>query len=161
MSDNNNNDEICCPKFDPEPWDGKEFEWHDKKFIKDSVKTFMFVPVNYGAAMKRLSEKFDQTGAQKSEWFCLSYHRDMWHEDVYLAVDKKIDNSENVEISGKYFSKVYEGSYKDAGKWHKDFEIIVNGRGRKLLKTYFWYTTCPKCAKKYGKNYTVIIGQID
>ena len=25
---------------------------------------------------------------------------------------------------------------------------------------YMWYTTCPKCAKKYGKNYVVILGQI-
>ncbi|WP_369688185.1 hydrolase [Anaerophaga thermohalophila] len=22
-----------------------------------------------------------------------------------------------------------------------------------------WYTTCPKCAKKYGKNYVAIVGQ--
>ena len=27
-------------------------------------------------------------------------------------------------------------------------------------KWYMWYTTCPKCAKKYGKNYVVIVGQI-
>jgi hypothetical protein len=26
---------------------------------------------------------------------------------------------------------------------------------------YMWYTTCPKCAKKYGKNYVTIIAQID
>jgi hypothetical protein len=25
---------------------------------------------------------------------------------------------------------------------------------------YFFYTTCPKCAKKYGKNYVVILAQI-
>jgi hypothetical protein len=24
-----------------------------------------------------------------------------------------------------------------------------------------WYTTCPKCAKKYGKNYVVILAEID
>jgi len=23
-----------------------------------------------------------------------------------------------------------------------------------------WYTTCPKCAKKYGKNYVVIIAEV-
>jgi hypothetical protein len=23
-----------------------------------------------------------------------------------------------------------------------------------------WYTTCPKCAQKYGKNYVVIIAQV-
>ncbi|MCK7469725.1 MAG: 60S ribosomal export protein NMD3 [Desulfomicrobium escambiense] len=24
-----------------------------------------------------------------------------------------------------------------------------------------WYTTCPKCAKKYGKNYVAIVGAIE
>ena len=23
-----------------------------------------------------------------------------------------------------------------------------------------WYTTCPKCAKAYGKNYVVIIAEV-
>jgi len=25
---------------------------------------------------------------------------------------------------------------------------------------YFFYTTCPKCAKKYGKNYVVILAEV-
>ncbi|MHC4509420.1 MAG: hydrolase [Planctomycetota bacterium] len=25
---------------------------------------------------------------------------------------------------------------------------------------YFFYTTCPKCAKVYGKNYTVLLAKI-
>ncbi|HZH72463.1 MAG TPA: hydrolase [Mariniphaga sp.] len=24
-----------------------------------------------------------------------------------------------------------------------------------------WYTTCPKCAKKYGRNFVVIVGKVD
>jgi Bacterial hydrolase len=34
------NENECCPKFDPTPWDGKMFEWDKKKFIKDHVSTF-------------------------------------------------------------------------------------------------------------------------
>jgi hypothetical protein len=29
-----------------------------------------------------------------------------------------------------------------------------------MKKEYMWYTTCPKCAKKYGKNYVVVVGQV-
>jgi len=25
---------------------------------------------------------------------------------------------------------------------------------------YFFYTTCPKCAEFYGKNYTVILAKV-
>lgn len=28
-------------------------------------------------------------------------------------------------------------------------------KGRSVKKAYFFYTTCPKCAKIYGKNYVV------
>jgi len=42
--------------------------------------------------------------------------------DVYCAVDKEILTLENTTLSGKFLSKVYEGPFKDTGKWCKDFE---------------------------------------
>ena len=29
-----------------------------------------------------------------------------------------------------------------------------------LIKMYFYYPTCPKCSKQYGKNYVVILAKI-
>ena len=37
----------------------------------------------------------------------------------------------------------------------------VQAKGKTMKKLYFSYTTCPKCAKVYGKNYVVLFGQID
>jgi hypothetical protein len=85
----------------------------------------------------------------------------MWNTHVYLAVDKEIPNAHNVTLSGNYFSKVYEGDFKDTGKWTKDFEMYTKEKGHNMKKMYMWYTTCPKCAKKYGKNYVVIVGQLE
>lgn len=79
---------------------------------------------------------------------------------MYLAVDREVSDAENVTLTGKYFSKVYEGDFKDIGTWEKDFENFTKSKGIAIKKTYMWYTTCPKCAKKYGKNYVVIVGQI-
>jgi len=42
----------------------------------------------------------------------------------------------------------------------KDFKVSAKAKGITLKKTYMCYTTCPKCAKKYVKNYVVVIGQI-
>jgi hypothetical protein len=36
----------------------------------------------------------------------------------------------------------------------------VRSKGKEIKKMYFWYTTCPKCAKVYGKNYTVILAMV-
>lgn len=139
----------CCPKFDPKPWDGKSFEWKNKKFVKDKVFCLFYIPINFGQVMTKLMGKVDN-GA-----ICLSDQRSMWSMEVYVEVDKEIEGMNNVTLSGKYVSKVYEGEFKDVGKWMIDFKKYAESE-----KTYAWYTTCPACAKKWGKNYVVAVGKI-
>jgi hypothetical protein len=150
----------CCPQFNPEPWDDKTFAWDNKHFIKDKVFTLFYMPINFSTVIKRMMQKVTSAGAQMSDWLCLSDHTSKWNMDLYLAVDKEIPGAENIILNGKFLSKVYEGPYKDAGKWCKEFESYAAGKGLKVKKMYTWYTTCPKCAKKYGKNYVVIIGEL-
>jgi hypothetical protein len=42
-----------------------------------------------------------------------------------------------------------------------EFETLTKSKGLIIKKDYMWYTNCPKCAKKYGKNYVVIVGQVE
>ena len=151
----------CCPPFDPAPWDETRITWEDKKFIKDHVLTLFYMPMNFGQVMKRLDKTLKETGANMPDYLCLSDHTSKWNMDLYLAVDKEVPGAENVKLSGKFFSKVYEGPFKDTGKWCKDFEALAETKGIKIKKLYMWYTTCPKCAKKYGKNYVVILGEVE
>ena len=37
----------------------------------------------------------------------------------------------------------------------------VTDKGLKSEKTYFFYATCPKCAKHYGKNTVVLFAQVN
>jgi len=150
----------CCPKFNPTPWDNKELNWQNKKFIKMSVRTFLNIPIGFGRAMTKLQSLLEKGNANMVDNLCLSDHTSKWNMDLYLAVDKEINGADNVTLSGKFYSKVYEGPFEDTGKWCKDFESIMANKSLKIKKWYMWYTTCPKCAKKYGKNYTVIIVEI-
>lgn len=151
----------CCPRFNPAPWDNKTLEWNDKKFVTGKVKTIFNMPVNFGAVITKLMETVDQAGAQVPDNLCLSDHTSRSNMDLYLAVDKEIPGAANTTLSGKYYSKVNEGGFKDTGQWCQDFEKSVKEKGREVKKWYMWYTTCPKCAKKYGRNYVVIIGKIE
>lgn len=150
----------CCPKLDPAAWDGKKFEWENKKFIKDKVSTFFYLPLNFGSVMKRILKKVENSAATIPDYLCLSDHKSKWNMDVYLAADKDIANANNVTISGTFLSKVYEGEFKNTEKWCNDYKQYAKDRNLKIDKWYMWYTTCPKCAKKYGKNYVVIIGKV-
>lgn len=152
--------DICCPKFNPEPWDNKEFVWDNKQFIKDKVSTFFYMPLNYGAVMTRLQNAAEKNKATVPDWLNLSDHTSKWKMDLYLAVDREIPGVQNVTLSGKFIAKVYEGDFKDTGKWTADFEAYAHQKSLKIKKCYMWYTTCPKCAKKYGKNYVVLIAEV-
>jgi len=150
----------CCPKFNPEPWDNKIFEWTDKLFIRDKVCTFFFMPINFGKVMTRIMKKVEVNGIAVPDYLCLSDHTSKWNMDIYLAVDQEVAGADNCKLSGKFMSKVYEGNFNKTGEWCKDVEADAKSKGFEIKKWYMWYTTCPKCAKKYGKNYVVIIAEI-
>ncbi len=153
-------EKVCCPKFNPAPWDGKTFEWSNKRFIKDKVFTLFYMPINFGSVMTKNCKVMERVGANMLEGLMLADHTSKWNMDLYLATDKEIAGANNVTLGGKFFSKVYEGNFKDTGIWMKDFANYTKEKGLVVTKTYMWYTTCPKCAKKYGKNYVVIVGKI-
>lgn len=150
----------CCPKFDPTPWDGKTHTWDNKRFIKDKVFSLFYIPINFGQVIRRMITKTEKAKAKTPDWLCLADHTSKWNIDLYLAVDKEVPDANNVTLYGKFLSKVYEGPYKDSCKWCKEFEDYAKTQGVTTKKLYLWYTTCPKCAKKYGKNYVVIFGEI-
>jgi len=152
--------DVCCPKFNPKPWNEKILVWKNKKFVKGKVFTFFFMPLNFGGVITSLMKQIENSGAKCVNNLTLSEHTSNWNMDLYLAVDKKIPNVENIALSGKYASKVYEGSYSDIGKWSTDFENYLKKKKFSMKKMFMWYTTCPKCAKKYGKNYVVIIAEL-
>jgi hypothetical protein len=106
-------------------------------------------------------KKVDETATQIPDYLCLSDHTSKWNMDIYLAVDKEVPGAKMRTLSGTFFSKVYEGNFNKTGEWCNHYEAEAKSRGYEVKKWYMWYTTCPKCAKKYGKNYVVIIGQVE
>lgn len=102
----------------------------------------------------------ESANAANPDNIMLSDEKSLWGSDVYIAVSKEISGAKNEKISGTFLTKVFEGHYQNAGKWAKEMNEYVKSKGKTIRKIYFWYTTCPKCAKVYGKNYTVIFAQI-
>jgi len=150
----------CCPRFNPGPWDGKELTWKDRKFIKDRVRSFLHIPLNFGSVMVRNMQRIEAAGAKPADTIVLSDENSLWGADVYIGVSKEVPNADNVTISGTFLSKVFEGPYQNVRKWIEETKTFVASRGKQIKKLYCYYTTCPKCAKKYGKNYVVILAQV-
>jgi len=108
----------------------------------------------------RNMRKIEAEGARSDEAIVLSDENSLWGADVYIAVGKEIPGADNVTLSGVFLSKVFEGPYQHVPKWIRETKSFVVSQGKQIKKLFCYYTTCPKCAKKYGKNYVVILAQV-
>jgi len=150
----------CCPRFEPDPWDDKVIFWEKKQFLRDRVLSFLHIPLNFGAVMKRSMAAIEAAGAIPDEVVVLSDENSLWGADVYVAISKDIPGARTTTLSGTFLAKVFEGPYRDVRNWIGEMRSLVKSRGKAIQKLYFFYTTCPKCSKKYGKNYVVILAQL-
>lgn len=153
-------EETCCPPFNPEPWEESQITWEEKAFVKDRVRCFFHIPLNFAGVMKRNVALIEAADAKPAEMIVLADEDSLWSADVYIDVTKDVPGTHMATISGTFLSKVFEGPYKDAGHWMKQMSEHVESKGKKAKKIFSYYTTCPKCAKKYGKNYVVLLAQI-
>jgi hypothetical protein len=121
---------TCCPPFNAEPWD------------------------------ERTVGLIDAAGAKPAEMIVLADETSLWGADVYVDVTGDVPGAQMAALSGTFLSKVFEGPYRNIGTWISQMREYVDRQGKELKKLYFYYTTCPRCAKKYGKNYVVLLAQV-
>jgi len=159
--DMNDNPTGCCPRFDPEGWEDQELHFQDKLFMKVKTKSLFHIPLNFGSVFPKAFKDMQETDAyDDKDFIILSCDPSMWRGEHYFSAKKDVPGYEMVKMTGDFVTKVFEGPYKNAPKWEKEMEALVKDRGKQVKKTYFFYTTCPKCAKVYGKNYLVAVTEI-
>ncbi|MBF0410296.1 MAG: hypothetical protein HQM10_23320 [Candidatus Riflebacteria bacterium] len=152
---------ICCPKFNPEPWNEKEIVWENKKFVMDRVISFFHIPLNFGGVMKRMMAKIEASNVKADDMIVLADEDSLWGTNVFVNVSGDVKDAKMTSISGTFLSKTFEGSFKEMGKWIQEMEKYVKSKGKQAKMNYFYYTTCPKCAKEHGKNYVVLLSKIN
>ncbi len=160
MPDEKNKD-ICCQEFNPALWDNKQQHWDKKLFVRGYIRQLFHMPLNMGKVYPRMCAQIEAAGAMPpaSEFLGLFYDPSPWKSEAYMTVTKEVPGLEKVEISGNFFSRVFDGPYQAIPKFYKEVEAEAKRQGRQLGKVYFHYAYCPKCAKKYGHNYIVAFAE--
>lgn len=150
----------CCDPFDPKPWEDKEIVWQNKLFVKGQITSFMHIPLNMGQIITKNMELIEKAKAKAPYQLMLTDEKSLWGADIYIDVAKDVLGAQMATISGTFLTKVFEGPYNNVGKWAQEMQEYVKSKGKEIKKMYFSYTTCPKCAQAYGKNYVIIFAQI-
>lgn len=150
----------CCPPFDPAPWQDKEITWRDRPFVRDHVRALFHVPLNMGRKVMENMARIEAAHMTSDLPLMLSEDHSPWGTDIFIAVKGDVPGATMDHLSGTFLTEVFEGPFKDAGIWAREMAANVAQRGRTLEKLYFGYTTCPKCARAYGKNYVIVFAKV-
>lgn len=158
--DTSDNPTGCCPRFKSEGWDRQELHFKDKLFVRATTRSLFHMPINMGHVFSKTFKEIEKANAvDVNQSAILSNDLSPWKSEHFFAVTKEVPGVENVRLSGDYFTRVFEGPYKNARYWYNEMKDYVKEKGSNPGKIYFFYTTCPKCAKYYGKNYVVGFGE--
>ncbi len=150
----------CCPRFQPADWDGEELRFEHKPFVRASTRSLFHIPLNMGAVFKRTWRAIEQAHAEQGGTLVLSHDDSPWHADHLFAVDHAVPGADMVHLSGTFLTRVFDGPFSESRNWCRAMEQLVQEKGKRLEKLFFFYTTCPRCAKAYGHNYVVGLAQV-
>lgn len=159
--DASDNTTGCCPRFIPDGWDDQELHFDDKLFVKVKTASEEYVPTNMGEVFTNTFADIENADAHDdNDFIVLSRDVSASEAEHFFAVTKPVPDQENVRWNGNYLTKLFEGPYEDAPKWEKQFKAEIESHGSDAGKIYYFYTTCPKCAQAYGKNYIVAVAEL-
>lgn len=156
------NETGCCALPNIDGWQRTVVEFDNRHFIRLFTRSMMFVPLNMDEIMTELQEIAEKAGVTMPPEETMTLSRDLtpWRAEHLYAVSKPVPDADNVVLDGKFASIVFEGDYMKAKEWFDDMVEYSLELGHKSDEIYFFYTTCPKCAEHYGKNYVVGLAKL-
>lgn len=157
--------EVCCEPFHPEQWDNIRHLWSDKLFLKDSVPEIFHIPIpgSYAKTIARMWNTAEAAGAapDRKDFLLLAHDPSAFKAELYMSITKEIKGADTVRMTGEFFSRVYEASYRDVPKCLRKTDEYLASKSMISKKYYINFPYCPTCAKKYGHNYVVVLAECE
>ncbi len=146
----------CCKILSPAEWDKKELVWRDKPFYRSRYWSFLHVPVNLGRKIIEGTRRIGEAGLT-AEPMMLSRNDGLFGGDILIPIKNKTDVFDIELITGRFFTRLFEGHYGDMRKWIRETRDWCREKGFEPEEYIFWYATCPRCAKKRGDKAQVVV----
>jgi hypothetical protein len=143
----------CCAKFNPAGWDDQEMHFDRKQFVRATTRSIAHVPLNMGRVFSRVQTHIAGAGAgDPSQMLVLSRDPSAFAGEHLFAVTRDVPDEEMTTLSGDFLTQTFEGPFSEVQTWYDVMKAKAHAKGRTPGEVWFFYTTCPKCAKAYGQN---------
>lgn len=151
----------CCPRFNPMGWDNQNLHFENKRFARATTRSILHIPLNMGHVFTRVQQHIeDANAADPAKEIVLSRDISASEGEHFFAVTKDVPDEEMTTMSGDFITRVFEGPYRHIKNHEHDMRIAAKAMGKTAKDVFFFYTTCPRCAKAYGENYMVGFARI-
>jgi hypothetical protein len=159
-----NKEVTCCPEFDPLRWNEQIYTWENKKFIRGTMFQILHYPFPgmIKRIMKKLWKQATEAEAEPSQddFLMLTYDLSPWKCEFYLPVTRTVPGADNVLLSGKYFTKVFDGPFSLVPKYINEMDILLAQKEMYAKRYYIYSAACPICDRKYAVDNIVAIAEI-
>jgi hypothetical protein len=127
-------------QFNRECWDDVEFVWNRKPFIRTTVAEVMHHPIvdNLDTVNQSLLHKAYAMNAipADNDALLLRHPISSWKEEVLLSVTKPLPDADNVELTGTFRSRVFEGKKTQLRSFFRQMEGFLETRNERPVAYY-------------------------
>lgn len=110
--------------------------------------------------MCKQAEAVDAMTEDMTETLVLFHDPSAFRSEIFMSVTQHVPEAENVTLSGTFVSKVFDGPYKDAPKFMKEMDAYLAQSNQTAKDYYVHYAYCPKCQKKFRRNYQIFFAKV-
>lgn len=151
--DASDNPTGCCPRFKSEGWNDVCLHLRGLPMLRATTRSIAHMPLNMGRVMTRVLERGTASGAFDPEQrLVLSRDLSPFAAEHLFLVRHAVEGEEMTTLSGDFLSHCFDGPYSRVARWGAELQDMARDKGHDPGRLYFFYTTCPKCAKAYGSN---------
>lgn len=150
-----------CPSVDVKKYDNETITWKDRYFYITPQPCFFHEPINFAVRIENAFTYIQDKGLKFNEKKHMIVQKDgMFRGKLMLGVSKPGKKVKGVhKLNKKFIAKSHVGSYKELGNTVRNLFKQAYKKGKILKGIYFWYTTCPECAKG-DQHKVVVMGEI-
>ena len=149
-----------CPILEARDWDRRFWDWKDKPFYAATYWSIMHIPLNLDAVVRKAVADIRERNLMSEPIITFTREETMFHSTILISIREGTDELPVETLTGRYYSRLFEGGYGDTGKHMGEMRADLGKQGLKPGELLLYHATCPVCVEERGAAQTVVFARV-